>query len=186
MKHKGIIFDFIGVLLMAADSYTSTLMADEIDRKIGKVIDDEQFKSETIIKYNLNEQEFDQILKVIAGKYIAYEPIWNLLPELKSKYKLAIINNGTALTLPLFKTRFPVDKYFDLFVSSAMEGMRKPDKEIYRLAAMRLGVALEDCIFMDDSSLNTEAAVELGMTTIVWENHEIGFKKFIQLLEKEE
>lgn len=55
---------------------------------------------------------------------------------------------------------------FDVFVESAVEGLRKPEPRIYELACARLGVALRETVFLDDIGRNLKAARALGMTTI--------------------
>ncbi|MEU8436840.1 HAD-IA family hydrolase [Streptomyces sp. NPDC029216] len=54
----------------------------------------------------------------------------------------------------------------DHVVSSALEGVAKPDPEIYAIAAGRAGAAPERCLFVDDRLENVEAAVALGMTGV--------------------
>ena len=39
---------------------------------------------------------------------------------------------------------------FDLVVLGAALGVRKPDPEVYRRVAARLGVAVTDCVVVDD------------------------------------
>lgn len=55
---------------------------------------------------------------------------------------------------------------FDAVVISEETGLRKPDPAIYRLAADRLGLPCEACVFVDDLAQNLEPARALGMTTI--------------------
>ncbi|KAF7197042.1 Acyl-CoA dehydrogenase family member 10 [Pseudocercospora fuligena] len=66
---------------------------------------------------------------------------------------------------------------FDIFVSSAHVGMRKPHEEIYRYAIVRLheyvklnnlgkGVRPQDITFLDDIGGNLRTAKKLGMNTI--------------------
>ena len=133
-------------------------------------------------KYNLSEIEFDAVLDNIVNKYEPLIPLWNLLPEIRKNYKLAIINNGTALTLPKFKNKYHIDSVFDLFISSAIEGFKKPDRRIYELTIHKLGFKPEECLFMDDSLVNINEAKKLGMSTIYWENYQIGFKKFQEFI----
>lgn len=73
-----------------------------------------------------------------------------------------------------------LDGIFDVFVSSAHVGMRKPDKNIYRYAITRLhefvkthqygdgvsGVKPSDIVFIDDIGTNLRTARLLGMRTI--------------------
>jgi len=68
---------------------------------------------------------------------------------------------------------------FDVFISSAHVGMRKPDEEIYRYTVTRIhelaktkyggedeGVKPEDIVFLDDIGANLRTAKGLGMQTI--------------------
>jgi putative hydrolase of the HAD superfamily len=55
---------------------------------------------------------------------------------------------------------------FDTAVISAEVHMHKPQPEIYRLAAERLKVATEECIFVDDLRENCEGAEAVGMTAV--------------------
>jgi len=56
--------------------------------------------------------------------------------------------------------------FFDVFVESAVLGMRKPDPRIFQHTCETLGVAPAETAFLDDIGLNLKAARELGMTTI--------------------
>ncbi|TKA83315.1 hypothetical protein B0A55_00598 [Friedmanniomyces simplex] len=66
---------------------------------------------------------------------------------------------------------------FDVFISSAHVGMRKPDEEVYRYTLVRLhefvktrfggdGVRAGDVVFLDDIGANLRTARGLGMGTI--------------------
>jgi epoxide hydrolase-like predicted phosphatase len=55
---------------------------------------------------------------------------------------------------------------FETVVISAEVRMHKPQPEIYRLAADRLGVDPAECIFVDDLRENCEGAEAVGMTAI--------------------
>jgi len=55
---------------------------------------------------------------------------------------------------------------FDVAVISAEVHMHKPQPEIYRLAAERLGVKTEECVFVDDLQENCEGAEAVGMTAV--------------------
>lgn len=55
---------------------------------------------------------------------------------------------------------------FDVFIESSVEGLRKPDPAIYRLACERLGSTPQETIFLDDIGHNLKPAREMGMVTI--------------------
>jgi putative hydrolase of the HAD superfamily len=56
---------------------------------------------------------------------------------------------------------------FDEVVISAEVGLHKPQPEIYLLAAERLGVGPEDCVFVDDLRENCAGAEAVGMTAVL-------------------
>jgi len=58
------------------------------------------------------------------------------------------------------------DALFDAVVISGEVGMRKPEPEIYRLAAAKLGVAETACVFVDDLAPNIRGAVAVGMVGV--------------------
>ena len=53
-----------------------------------------------------------------------------------------------------------------MVVESSIEGIRKPNPEIYRRACERLGVTPDECVFLDDLGINLKPARALGMHTI--------------------
>lgn len=55
---------------------------------------------------------------------------------------------------------------FDAVVLSGEVGLRKPEPEIFLLSLERLGVAADQCVFIDDMVHNLEAAQVLGLTTV--------------------
>jgi epoxide hydrolase-like predicted phosphatase len=55
---------------------------------------------------------------------------------------------------------------FDVVVISGEVGMRKPEPEIFRLTAERLGLAPEQCVFVDDLRPNVRGATAVGMVGI--------------------
>ncbi len=61
---------------------------------------------------------------------------------------------------------------FDAVVESSVEGLRKPEPEIYARALQRLSaavgrpIAAAECVYLDDKGINLEPARALGMRTI--------------------
>ena len=92
-----------------------------------------------------------------------------------------IFPQGHPYNSPLDQRR-DVRACFDLFVSSAHVGLRKPDPQIYRLALDRLSEQVktkegplaatlkpEEVVFLDDIGENLKAAKAAGMKTVkVW------------------
>jgi putative hydrolase of the HAD superfamily len=60
-----------------------------------------------------------------------------------------------------------IEELFDAAVISGDVGLHKPEPEIFRLGAERVGVPPEDCVFVDDLRENCEGAEAVGMTAIL-------------------
>lgn len=58
------------------------------------------------------------------------------------------------------------DDLFDIVVISGEVGLRKPDPEIYTLAAERLALPAGAIVFVDDLGPNVRAATEAGMVGV--------------------
>jgi epoxide hydrolase-like predicted phosphatase len=58
------------------------------------------------------------------------------------------------------------EEMFDVVVISGEVGMRKPEPEIFRLTAQRLGLPPSQCVFVDDLMPNVRGAVEVGMVGV--------------------
>ncbi|MGH2607632.1 MAG: HAD-IA family hydrolase [Tepidiformaceae bacterium] len=91
-----------------------------------------------------------------------------VVKHLRGKVKLGSITNNVARDEPAQRRTSGIDvqSLFDVVVESAIEGMRKPDPRIYRLACERLGVEPPEAIFLDDLGSNLKGAKALGMHTI--------------------
>ena len=97
------------------------------------------------------------------------EPMIELMRELRDRgQRMGLLTNNVREWEPLWRTMLPVDEIFEVVVDSAFVGMRKPEPEIYHLTLERLdgGLAPQECLFVDDSDVNVDAARELGMTGI--------------------
>jgi putative hydrolase of the HAD superfamily len=87
--------------------------------------------------------------------------------------RTALLTNNVREFEPLWRAKLPeIDELFEVVVDSAFVGMRKPDPAIYELTLERLGMAAEECVFVDDLELNCEAARALGMTAVRFERAE--------------
>jgi putative hydrolase of the HAD superfamily len=182
VKLTTLLFDFVGVLLEYNPETIVTPLVREIGRNIGEVTDDQLFRESILHDYALSPAQFETILDEIVSQFRPFQPLWHMLPGLRKKYRLAIINNGTFLTFTRFNAKYTLDQRFDGFISSAQEGVKKPDSRIFQRACEKLQVRPEECLFMDDSQDNVTGAIQVGMNAIWWVNHAAGFAQFQELL----
>lgn len=83
----------------------------------------------------------------------------------------AINNEPLELNEYRIKT-FHLRDDFSLFFSSCYLRARKPEETIYRIALKVTQRAPEECLFIDDRSLNLENPQRFGMNTIHYQNPE--------------
>jgi putative hydrolase of the HAD superfamily len=89
---------------------------------------------------------------------------FDLLAELHAGgTRMAILSNAGFDFASAFR-HSPMGDYFErVFLSAEMDSV-KPSPAIYREVASDLGITLEQMVFIDNKSVNTDAAAELGAT----------------------
>ena len=98
------------------------------------------------------------------------EPMIRYMRELRDRgLRMALLTNNVREWEPHWRSKLPdIDEIFEVVVDSAFVGMRKPDPAIYELTLERLGDGFrpEECVFVDDTNVNCDAAAALGMRTV--------------------
>ncbi len=89
-----------------------------------------------------------------------------LIRSLRPPYRLAILSNADMTLEERLRDGLGIHHLFDVVICSAVVGLAKPDAQVYRLAAERLGLPVEECVFIDDFEGNVTAAREVGMAAV--------------------
>jgi 2-haloacid dehalogenase len=93
----------------------------------------------------------------------------DILKALKQAgFPLYGLSNWPAGKFQLVRHKYDFFNWFDDIVISGEVGMAKPDARIYRLVLDRAGKPASQCIFIDDSAGNIQAARQLGFQTILF------------------
>ena len=87
---------------------------------------------------------------------------------IRGKYKLVLLSNDVAEWSTYLTEFHGIDGLFYDKIISGNVGMKKPDREMFRLALSRLGCKSEECVYIDNSLQNLEAAEDLGIKTILF------------------
>ena len=96
------------------------------------------------------------------------EGMESLIARLKELgYGIYLLSNAN-LDLRTYFPRVPGSQFFDGLMVSAEEQLLKPQPEIFRQLYRRFSLVPEECVFIDDSSANAEAARLTGMDSIVF------------------
>jgi len=183
---KAIIFDNYGVLMdnthgklldlfpkLADKIYDINTRADlgeisdqERDAELAKPIGDRGAVDRVVETAKRNEELLDYIL------------------ELHKHYKTGVLSATGDYFWRYFNKRELAD-HFDDVVLSYQVGLTKPDPAIFRLAAQRLGVATDECVFVDDKAENVAAAENVGMHGILYKNFVQFRQELNAILERE-
>ena len=102
------------------------------------------------------------------GRYAeCFEDAKELLEKLKPKYTLAVITNGDSYGQRSKLERSGILPYFEeVFISGAV-GITKPDPRIFLMAAEKLGVRPEECVFVGDGfRTDIRGAKKAGMNPV--------------------
>ena len=99
-------------------------------------------------------------------KYIFYDDVLVIIPELKMKYKLAIVSDAWPSLKDVYESK-DLYGYFDSFVISSVLGTAKPDEKMYLKALEELMILPEEAVFIDDNLVNCKGAMKLGINGIL-------------------
>ena len=98
------------------------------------------------------------------------DQLLELIAMLKPNYKIGMLSNAAENWIG---EMFTPDQaaLFDEIILSCDIGVIKPDPIAYQTAADRLGVAVEECLLVDDQPHYCEGAVAVGMQAIHYEDN---------------
>lgn len=172
-----IIFDFFGVFHQ--DPFRTWLKETGFDKatrekfnKKMEEVDLGQMDSDEYLHFLATEtgQDVDAIFTRFRNPPALNPEITDLVSQLGSKYKLGLLSNaGEAEILPLLD-KYGYGQLFSVVHVSAQTGLIKPGRESFENILASLGSQPNETVFIDDSSANVEAAEQLGIVGIQYQN----------------
>jgi putative hydrolase of the HAD superfamily len=113
----------------------------------------------------------DAALAALEDYYRAHQAVRDvmqpLLATLKGKVPMAVLSNAARGSTERFVQQ-GLSEHFDAVLCSGDIGVAKPDFAAFRLAARRLGAAVERCAFVDDTLEHVVTARCLGMDALLY------------------
>jgi putative hydrolase of the HAD superfamily len=182
MTFRAVFFDFGGVLTTSVwDSFAAFLRGEGLDPDTIKnlfrhdpeaLADLRELETGTLTEDEF-EQKFGRRLGLKNSKGLIDSMFAGMQPDDRMVAACREIRAAGLLTGLITNSwstahydRKLLAELFDVSVISAEVHMHKPQPAIYRLAAERLKVAPEECIFVDDLRENCEAAEAVGMIAV--------------------
>ena len=186
---KAIIFDFgnvictvnNGLFLERISKYTSKTVGKlegliyqnptlPIEYEKGAISSDEFFeKVAQLCELKMDKQTF---IEAFTDIFEPIETTFALIRKLKGRYKLGLLSNTSQWD---YEYGIKAAEVFGLFeaVSLSFElRAMKPSEKIYRDIVGKLGVAAEECVFIDDCQANVEGARQAGLYGIWYNSYE--------------
>ncbi len=112
-----------------------------------------------------------------------YPEMIDLITQLKIRYglKIVVISNE-AREINAYRIRkFKLDEFVDFFISSCYVHIRKPDKDIFRLALDIAQVPVERVAYIENTALFVQVAENLGIRSILHTDYESTSERLAEL-----
>lgn len=190
---KAVLFDFddtlgdreeyaYGLYRDVLKEYTDKLTASEAEAMIQRCLIWDQFgnTNKRYVQGKLKEYfdidlgyDLDDYWENNLWRYaVLFPDAMDTLQELKKTYKIGVITNGNSYGQNKKLQVTGVDKVADLCIVSGDTPYRKPQPEIFRMAAEGLGVECSECAFVGDAYFNDMlGAARAGMYGIWYWPH---------------
>eukprot|EP00798_Chlamydomonas_sp_ICE-L_P020267 gene20267-27021_t len=130
-------------------------------------------QEELFARFFADRREFDSegLLKMMVEQYRYLEGMEELLQRLRDAgYEMHVMSNYP-MWFKMIEDKLAISKYMPwTFIScdGHMEGIRKPDPAAYEMAISIVGRPASNIIFVDDRSVNVEAAEVAGINGIIF------------------
>ena len=113
-----------------------------------------------------------ELLRLSLNKKVPNEELFDyIVSKLQPQYKIGLMSNANFNVLTDLFTPTQA-KIFDASVMSYESRLIKPDQRMYELIAERLGVEMQECVFVDDQERYCYAAESYGMQGVWYKSNE--------------
>ncbi len=131
----------------------------------------EDFFSKTKPNLPITVEEINLIMEEMhTTKRLIPETI-NLIKELKTNYKIALLTNFTSDLERFLKDVFGIFDLFDVVVNSYDIKFKKPHPKAFLYTLEKLNLEPQEVIFIDDKKENIEGSENIGIKGILFENY---------------
>jgi len=140
-----------------------------LDYMLGQITHSE-FMADFIKTQNLDLslKEFDQILE---SSVIPVEGMPELIKKLSKKFHIVLVNNEGRVFSETKIKNSGAAPFIHSVISSWKIGLIKPDPLFFQKVLAILETKPQECLFIDDSPKNVLAAKNLGIDSILFQNH---------------
>lgn len=110
------------------------------------------------------------MLDDFIDRFEVNKTIHPIMREVSKKYKIWLLTNMYPNMLEEIEKRWILPEIdWDVIIDSSIEWLRKPQKEIYKLAERRANCQWWEILFIDNLQENLETAKKLGWKTLLYD-----------------
>ncbi len=138
-------------------------------------------------KFHLQLPENYSILTDFVNRFGVNKSIWPVINEIHKVCRIGILSNMYPHMLDEIKKREILPKEdWDIVIDSSIEGLRKPDSEIYSLAEEKSRAKGNEIFYIDNSQKNIETAIKFNWQTFLYntENPEESSRNLLNFFNK--
>ncbi len=125
-----------------------------------------EFWSTICSLYSLSQAEMKRLRKQVMTPF-KNEELWELLPKLKQKYRLAILSDAPSEKVSSIKKTIDLSM-FELTHFSSDKRISKKDKDFFHGVIKELNLSATECLFIDDTPHQIERAKKIGLQTCLY------------------
>lgn len=122
-------------------------------------------------KFGLSFADNYSFLNDFVDRFEKNESIWPVIKKAKEKYRVGLLTNMYTNMLDLiYKNELMPDVEWDVVVDSSVEGVLKPQRQIFELAQIKTGVDASEILFVENSKKHVDAAKKMGWQTFWYDS----------------
>lgn len=135
----------------------------------GKITEEEFWKG--LIENHSWNIDIPTLKQLVRSQMTEVEGTRDIMEQLyKNGYKLGLLSIHAKEWIDHVESQFDFHKLFHSRLYSFEAGLSKPDPRAFEMILEKLGANPQECLFIDDYFVNTQAAEQLGISTIIFEN----------------
>ncbi len=170
---KAVIFDCFGVL--TGDVWKEFVLslpeeqkqpARDLNHALDRgFLDEKEFTAKIHELTGATPEKVEHIINAEMGKNKA---TFDFIRSLKKTKKIGLLSNVSSNWVrETFLSPNEAELFDDILLSYEV-GMIKPEPELFKIAADRLGVEINECILVDDGLMNCKGAENVGMKAVYY------------------
>lgn len=168
---RGIIFDCFGVLYGRAVDAIRELCPDKYQQglsDLNKQADHGFISGREYIEgiAEIVGRTTGEIREILDERHVRNSELLAYSQSLRDHYKVGLLSNVSSGTLDEIFSPEERSKLFDAVLLSYEEHLVKPNPEVFRIMAQRMGLRPEECVMIDDLEENCEGAEVAGMRSV--------------------